>query len=424
MRELVSLEEQIKDSDDPKLWDNSKTGGWGGWWRGNRGQQGLRSFPAEKKVWVGGLPEEGVTFRELQAHFPGAKFATVKKGKGGLTGGLAYATAEEATAAVKTLNGSLLGGKAIEVDVWTKWNEGGTEGKAAEGEDGKPLAKPTESLKNFSSDKKVWVGGLPEDVTSVALQDHFTGSKFAVVTKGKSGRTGGVAYATAEEATAAIQDLNGSSLGGKTIEVDKWTEWNAAAPSEVKATEALLAEVALEFKVLISKAGADLKAATEFDLEAHKKQCLEAAARALNVRKKEFELEAAAKALAQLKQTADSETKVEENAEGKSGYNKPWAWKNWGYPSVPRKKKRQRTDQDAGSTAAKEGTAQEGTDKNQPTEGEKKRRRTERFGQAAPAVPAKEGASSAPLASPPGLEGPKSASSAEVRSIVGQILKT
>eukprot|EP00427_Karlodinium_veneficum_P003198 CAMPEP_0169151450 /NCGR_PEP_ID=MMETSP1015-20121227/50838_1 /TAXON_ID=342587 /ORGANISM="Karlodinium micrum, Strain CCMP2283" /LENGTH=218 /DNA_ID=CAMNT_0009220881 /DNA_START=76 /DNA_END=732 /DNA_ORIENTATION=+ len=86
--------------------------GWGG--------SGLSSFPPEKKVWIGGIPEEGVTFKELQAHFPGCKFATVMKGKGAGTGGVAFATAEEATAAIQTLNGSVLGGATLVVDVWTK----------------------------------------------------------------------------------------------------------------------------------------------------------------------------------------------------------------------------------------------------------------------------------------------------------------
>merc|ERR1719253_861978 len=84
------------------------------------GSGGLRSFPAEKKIWIGGIPEEGVTYKELQAHFPGCKFATVMKGKGAGTGGVAFATAEEATAAIATLNGSTLEGVTIVVDVWTK----------------------------------------------------------------------------------------------------------------------------------------------------------------------------------------------------------------------------------------------------------------------------------------------------------------
>merc|ERR1719486_1702390 len=81
---------------------------------------GLSSFPAERKVWIGGLPQEGVTFRELQAHFPGCKFATVMKGKGAGTGGVAFGTPEEATAAIQTLNGSVLAGATLVVDVWTK----------------------------------------------------------------------------------------------------------------------------------------------------------------------------------------------------------------------------------------------------------------------------------------------------------------
>merc|ERR1719203_2666917 len=84
--------------------------GWGG---------GLSSFPQEKKVWVGGIAE-GVTFRELQEHFPGSKFATVMKGKAAGTGGVAFATAEEATSAIATLNGSTLSDSTLVVDVWTK----------------------------------------------------------------------------------------------------------------------------------------------------------------------------------------------------------------------------------------------------------------------------------------------------------------
>merc|ERR1719253_1542114 len=84
------------------------------------GSGGLRSFPAEKKIWIGGIPEEGVTYKELQEHFPGSKFATVMTGNGAGTGGVAFATAEEATAAISTLNGSTLAGATLVVDVWTK----------------------------------------------------------------------------------------------------------------------------------------------------------------------------------------------------------------------------------------------------------------------------------------------------------------
>merc|ERR1740121_2876448 len=93
------------------------------YWKGGKGKGrggGLSSFPPEKKVWIGGLPEEGVTFEQLKEHFPGSKFALVMKGKGAGTGGVAFETAEEATAAIQSLNGSVLAGATIEVDVWTK----------------------------------------------------------------------------------------------------------------------------------------------------------------------------------------------------------------------------------------------------------------------------------------------------------------
>jgi len=84
-------------------------GGKGGG-KGYGKRSGLSSFTAEKKVWIGGLPEEAdaVTYQQLQAHFPGSKFAAVMKGKGAGTGGVAFATAEEAAAAIATLNGSSL----------------------------------------------------------------------------------------------------------------------------------------------------------------------------------------------------------------------------------------------------------------------------------------------------------------------------
>merc|ERR1711957_200611 len=95
--------------------------GWGkGWQVGGGG--GLTSFPAEKKVWIGGLPE-GVTYQELLDHFGGAgkaKFAIAMKGKGAGTGGVGFGTPEDASEAIQALNGSVLQGSAIVVDVWTK----------------------------------------------------------------------------------------------------------------------------------------------------------------------------------------------------------------------------------------------------------------------------------------------------------------
>jgi RNA recognition motif-containing protein len=102
-------------------------GGFGGGYGGGKGwgastARGLSTFPSDKKVWVGGLPEE-VTFKELQDHFGGpgtAKFATVMKGKGAGTGGVAFGSVEEAASAISTLNGSELKGSKIVVDAWTR----------------------------------------------------------------------------------------------------------------------------------------------------------------------------------------------------------------------------------------------------------------------------------------------------------------
>lgn len=95
--------------------------GWGKGWGGGGGG-GLSSFPAEKKVWIGGLPED-VTYQELLDHFGGAgkaKYAIAMKGNGAGTGGVGFGTPEDASAAIQSLNGSLLKGSTLVVDVWTK----------------------------------------------------------------------------------------------------------------------------------------------------------------------------------------------------------------------------------------------------------------------------------------------------------------
>merc|ERR1719482_1313284 len=78
------------------------------------------------------------------------------------------------------------------------------------------------SLSNFHSDKKVWVGSLPDGITSRELHDHFkeAGAKWSETFRGNGKGTGGVAFKTSEEATKAISTLNGSSLKGAMIQVD------------------------------------------------------------------------------------------------------------------------------------------------------------------------------------------------------------
>merc|ERR1719387_1875922 len=82
------------------------------------------------------------------------------------------------------------------------------------------------SLSNFHADKKVWIGNMADGTTSRELHDHFkeAGAKWSEAYGGNSKGTGGVAFKTSEEATAAISSLNGSVLKGATIQVDVWTK--------------------------------------------------------------------------------------------------------------------------------------------------------------------------------------------------------
>merc|ERR550514_1770449 len=77
----------------------------------------LSNFHADKKVWVGNLPDE-CTSRELHDHFKeaGAKWSESYGGNSKGTGGVAFKTSEEATNAISTLNGSSLKGTSIQVD--------------------------------------------------------------------------------------------------------------------------------------------------------------------------------------------------------------------------------------------------------------------------------------------------------------------
>merc|ERR1719401_1925603 len=98
---------------------------------GDGGKGGHKTFKPEQKVWIGNLPA-GVTFKELQPHMKqagNAKWVECFNGKGEGTGVACYATEEEAMAAITALNGSVLNGQAIEVDVWTKKPKGEGKGK-------------------------------------------------------------------------------------------------------------------------------------------------------------------------------------------------------------------------------------------------------------------------------------------------------
>merc|ERR1719191_19552 len=85
--------------------------------------KGRANDKPECKVWIGNLPES-IGWKELKEHFDQAGktkwVEAFKNGAGKGTGGVAYGSAEDASKAISMLNGSILGGQMIQVDVWTK----------------------------------------------------------------------------------------------------------------------------------------------------------------------------------------------------------------------------------------------------------------------------------------------------------------
>merc|ERR1712139_86284 len=88
-----------------------------------KGRKGLNKMKPDCKVWVGNLPES-VGWKELQEHFNQAGktkwVEAFKRGEGKGTGGVAYGSTEDAQKAISMLNGSILSGQMIQVDVWNK----------------------------------------------------------------------------------------------------------------------------------------------------------------------------------------------------------------------------------------------------------------------------------------------------------------
>merc|ERR1719262_1332693 len=97
-------------------------GGKGGG-KGKGKKTGLNKEKPENKVWIGNIADS-VGWKELEEHFKQAGktkwVEAFKKGAGKGTGGVAYATPEDAQKAISMLNGSILSGQTIEVDTWEK----------------------------------------------------------------------------------------------------------------------------------------------------------------------------------------------------------------------------------------------------------------------------------------------------------------
>jgi len=81
--------------------------------------------------------------------------------------------------------------------------------------------------KKFDNALKVWVGGLPNNVSFKAVQAHFNqAGKTVWADPGLKGQ-GVVCYSSVDEVNNAILMLNGSVLDGHVIQVDAWSKKNA-----------------------------------------------------------------------------------------------------------------------------------------------------------------------------------------------------
>jgi len=78
-------------------------------------------------------------------------------------------------------------------------------------------------LNSIDASQKIWVGNLPAEATSEDLEAHFQQLGEPICCQVLPKGTGCVAYATADEAEAAITAYNGSEIGGALIKTDAWT---------------------------------------------------------------------------------------------------------------------------------------------------------------------------------------------------------
>jgi len=238
----------------------------------------LKTIDPTCKVWVGGLAE-GISWKDLETHFNSVSKTRWAEIMPRGTACVAYNTAMEAAAAIASLNGTPLGGQAIQVDQWeakpktagaalgqlgggvgairqvppsatgSKYTQGTSwkpviqtqfqkpvtwttfsrdQGHKGFGK-GKGKGKGKNPLKLIDASCKVWVGDLPASVSWKELEAHFNQAGktrwVEVMPKG----TGCVAYHSAGDVQNALSMLTGSDLGGQVITVDTWQK---AAPVE------------------------------------------------------------------------------------------------------------------------------------------------------------------------------------------------
>ncbi|CAK9084464.1 Protein disulfide-isomerase [Durusdinium trenchii] len=102
----------------------------------------------------------------------------------------------------------------------------------------KGMGKQTTGLRNFSNEKKVWIGGLPANQVSkevnMKMKDHMSTAGFPCLYAeiGKSG-SGGAAFKSASEAQSACAALNGSVFEGLEKDLDICSQWAGAAVERI-----------------------------------------------------------------------------------------------------------------------------------------------------------------------------------------------
>jgi len=199
----------------------------------------LAKIDSSLKIWVGGLGKD-FPWKKLEKHFvelTGAKPTLTHVYPKG-TACIAVKTEDEVSNAIASLNGTELFGKTLETDVWTKPEYEKKEKKQkpkgdkvkktnAKGGHGQSKLdeKLTEKLKATDASCKVWVGGVAPEVTWKELKEHFTekGCKTVIVEVMRKG-SAVVTFETADEVASAIASVNGTELGGKSLEADVWTK--------------------------------------------------------------------------------------------------------------------------------------------------------------------------------------------------------
>jgi hypothetical protein len=92
---------------------------------------------------------------------------------------------------------------------------------------GKAAGKPAQSLDNFSDECKLWVGSIPAGTSGGKLvsffKEHGAFPKWAEVSRSGDG-TGGVAFATEEQALEGIMAVSGLEFDNVVLELGAWAD--------------------------------------------------------------------------------------------------------------------------------------------------------------------------------------------------------